>query len=66
MDNLLTRVNSSKEAKKFYFESKGIFQEASMNLREWNSNSKAFLNSIPEQDRVRDFCQSAWNDLEHC
>ena len=53
VDNLLTGVNSSKEAKEFYSDSKELFQESSMNLREWGSNSKEFLMSIPEQDRVK-------------
>ena len=54
VDNLLTGVNSSKEAREFYSESKEVFQESSMNLREWGSNSKEFLKSIPEQDRVKE------------
>ena len=54
VDNLLTGVNSSKQAKEFYSESKEVFQESSMNLREWGSNSKEFLKSIPEQDRVKE------------
>ena len=48
VDNLLTGVNSSKEAREYYSESKEVFQESSMNLREWGSNSKEFLKSIPE------------------
>ena len=54
VDNLLTGVNSSKQAKEFYSESKEVFQESSMNLREWGSNSNEFLKSIPEQDRVKE------------
>ena len=54
VDNLLTGVNSSKEAKEFYSESKEVFHQSSMNLREWGSNSKKFLKSIPEQDRVKE------------
>ena len=42
VDNLLPGVNSSKEAREFYSESKEVFQESSMNLREWGSNSKEF------------------------
>ncbi|XP_068734586.1 uncharacterized protein [Montipora capricornis] len=34
VDNLLTGVNSSKEAKEFYSESKEVSHESSMNLRE--------------------------------
>ena len=54
VDNLLTGVNSSEEAREFYSESKEVFQKSSMNLREWNSNSKEFLNSISEQDRIKE------------
>ena len=54
VDFLLTGVNSSKEAKEFYSESKEVFQESSMNLREWGSNSKEFLKSISKQDRVKE------------
>ena len=46
VDNLLTGVNSSKEARKFYSESKEVFQESSVNLGEWGLNSKEFLKSI--------------------
>ena len=38
------------EAYQFYVEAKNIFQEASMNLREWMSNSAEFLSIIPECD----------------
>ena len=54
VDNLLTGVNLSKEARELYSESKEVFQESSMNLRKWGSNSKEFLKSIPEQDRVKE------------
>lgn len=54
VDNLLTGVNSGKETKAFYSESKEAVQRASMNLREWGLNSKEILKSIPEQDRVKE------------
>ena len=44
MDNLLTWVSSSKVARQFYSESKEIFQEASMNLREWGRTPKLLWN----------------------
>ena len=37
---------------KVYSEAKIIFEEASMNLREWNSNSMELLNSITAGERV--------------
>ena len=68
VDNLLTGVNSSKEAREFYSESKEVFQESSMNLREWGSNSKEFLKSIPEQDRVKETIMKVlgilWNTIK--
>ena len=47
-NNLLTGVDSSKEAREFYSESMEVFQKSSMNLGEWGSNSKKFLKSIQE------------------
>ena len=68
VDNLLTGVNSSKEAREFYSESKEVFQESSMNLREWGSNSKQFLKSIPERDRVKETITKVlgilWNTIK--
>ena len=37
---LLTWVNPSKEAREFYSESKEVFHESSMNLREWGVELK--------------------------
>ena len=66
VDNRLTGVNSIKEAREFYSESKEVFQESSINLREWGSNSKEFLKSIPEQDRVKgNHNESTWYTMEH-
>ena len=53
VDNLLTGVNLSKVARQFYSESKKIFQEALMNLQAWGSYSKPFMESIPEQARMK-------------
>ena len=47
VDNVLIGVDSVSEAYKAYLEAKIIFEKASMNLREWNSNATEFLNSIP-------------------
>ena len=52
VDNVISGCDNSDQALEFYKESKSIFSEAAMNLREWNSNSEEFLNSIPERDRV--------------
>ncbi|VDI55591.1 Hypothetical predicted protein [Mytilus galloprovincialis] len=52
VDNLLTGVNTNDELKELYTESKSIFQEASMNLRDWCSNSAQFMSDIPKQDQA--------------
>ena len=43
VDNLITGVRNLQEAKSLYTESKTLFSSASMNLREWGSNSKEFI-----------------------
>ena len=40
---MVTCVQNVAEAKKLYIESKELFAKASMNLREWGSNSKEFF-----------------------
>jgi len=40
-------ATSVEQTYKIYVESKDIFQKASMNLREWMSNSIEFLNLLP-------------------
>ena len=65
VDNRLTGSIQVKR-QEFYSESKEVFQESSMNLREWGSNLKEFLKSIPEQDMSKgNHSQSHWNTLQH-
>ncbi len=52
VDNLVTGVNSFEEAQRFYTEGKDIFQQASMNLREWTSNNANFVEQIDPKDRI--------------
>ncbi|MCG7879158.1 MAG: reverse transcriptase domain-containing protein [Candidatus Thiodiazotropha endolucinida] len=52
MDNLITGVNSVSEAITLYKNSKQIFSEANMNLREWASNAEEVNISIPVKDRA--------------
>ncbi len=40
VDHVIVGVDSIEEVTAFYHEAKEIFQKASMNLREWMSNSK--------------------------
>ena len=53
VDNVSLGANSVKEAHKIYLESKDIFKKASMNLREWISNSSQFLNLLPKMEVAR-------------
>ena len=52
VDNIITRVATTKQADEFYKEAKPLFQSSSLNLREWASNSKEFIQNIPESDRA--------------
>ena len=52
VDNVITGMKTPAEAYQFYVEAKNIFQEASMNLREWMSSSAEFLSMIPECDKA--------------
>ena len=51
VDNMITGVETSRQADELYKKAKTLFQSASMNLREWASNSCEFLQNIPECDR---------------
>ena len=51
-DNMyVANMITSRQADELYKEAKTLFQSASMNLREWASNSSEFLHNIPECDR---------------
>ena len=52
VDNIIARVATTKQADEFYKEAKPLFQSSSMNLREWASNSKEFIQNIPESDQA--------------
>jgi len=49
---ILQGVGTLEEAKALYTEAKGLFIAASMNLREWSSNSEQLMESIPESDQA--------------
>ena len=51
IDNLVTGVTTVKEAIEFYKETKKIFCSASMNMRQWLSNSTDVMAQIDEADR---------------
>jgi len=50
VDNVLLGANSSEQAFEIYQEAKAIFRRASMNLREWYSNSDEFLKRLPADE----------------
>ena len=52
VDNLITGSNSVVEALKLYNSAKPIFKEASMNLKEWSSNSHQVNQIIDFNDRA--------------
>ena len=68
LDNVITGANSEIEALQFYKEAKSILSSASMNLREWNSNSKSFLELSEKDDRSSSLEQKVlgltWNTEE--
>ena len=52
VDNMITGAQSLIEAKALYSETKQMFAAASMNLREWASNSVELMAFIPVADRA--------------
>lgn len=62
MDNLITGTNSVDEAKHFYTEAKNIFHDASMNLREWVSNSDEVNRNISSEEK-RKMKQLKFSDI---
>ncbi|XP_053380514.1 uncharacterized protein LOC128548907 [Mercenaria mercenaria] len=53
VDNVITGTDTWQEALDLYSVSKRIFSEASMNLREWASNSSDLLESIASEDKAK-------------
>ena len=68
VDNLITGVDTIDKGKSLYTEAKGLFEDASMNLREWASNSKEFIEFVAESDRATRLNQKVlgvnWNLLD--
>ncbi len=50
VDNVVCGVESLEDAVCCYHITKGIFRDASMNLREWHTNDTGFCNAIPTSD----------------
>ena len=52
VDNVITGVKTPEESLPFFSEAKKLFNGAAMNLRDWASNDRNFINTIPECDRA--------------
>ena len=52
---MITGVDTLSDAKDLYAEAKSLFAAASMNLREWASNSKEFMDFLPHKDQAGKF-----------
>ena len=55
VDNVITGVSTPSQAKDLYVEAKNLFAAASMNLREWASNSKEFMDFVSFEDQAGKF-----------
>ena len=69
-DNVTIGAESEEEAYDTYKEARAIFQKASMNLREWISNSQEFLDRLCEDQRLTKTIVKlfglTWNHVEDC
>ncbi|XP_063538069.1 uncharacterized protein LOC134747373 [Cydia strobilella] len=54
VDNLVTGTDTLEEARELVNKTRATFTELSMNIREWTSNNKLLLKSIPKQFRSKD------------
>ena len=55
VDNVITGVDTLSDAKDLYTKAKSLFAVAFMNLREWASNYKEFMNFVPHEDQAGKF-----------
>ena len=51
VDNLITGTNTERSALQIYLKRKEIFQEKSMNLREWASNSITLQRNFKQEEK---------------
>ena len=50
VDNLVTRASTTTKANYFHGETKRIFNQASMNIRQWSSKEAEVMESFDEKD----------------
>ena len=53
---MVVGVQSDEEAISLYHKATKLLADASMNLREWTSNSEKLRNCLPEKDKITDRC----------
>ena len=63
VDIVIGGATTTEEANSYYKEGKELFRQATMNLREWSSNSMEFPQSIPEDARASESQQTDTNIL---
>ena len=67
VDNVLVGVDSVTAGIEHYHQAKSVFRAASMNLREWATNSSEIQQAIPDEDKVSDENQRVlglkWNTI---
>ncbi len=52
VDNIITTCDSASHAIKFHDETRSMFQEMSMDVRQWKSNNQTFMNHVSPENRV--------------
>ena len=54
VDNLITGADNEKDAVRLYRDAKRLFEDVSMNIREWLTNSPKVNNQIKSKDQIEE------------
>ena len=54
VDNLISGADNKKDAVRLYRDAKRLFEDVSMNLREWLTNSPKVINQIKPKDQIEE------------
>ena len=65
VDNLITGLQTVEEAISYYKQCKVIFNNASMNMCKWVSNSNEVMYHIKQEDKSNEDNESSRNDVEY-